>query len=173
MASVKRMDARAQKKEGFTLFETLIYAGLLAMFLSLATLTVNSILGTNMDMVEREEVLANQEFVGQKLGWFVKSANEVLVPSPNSSSAVELKLQEYATSTDPAHFSLSSSTLFLSLANSAPLPITNSRVQITAFITEHFATSQASTTLKVSLGVQSVAKPSVSSTAVFWFTLPN
>ncbi|MBI5732536.1 hypothetical protein HY967_01070 [Candidatus Jorgensenbacteria bacterium] len=158
-------------RTGFTLIETVIYSALLAVFIVGAFLFLNSILDGSVRTLERNEVVANQEFVEQKLRWILSGAKSVSVPSTGSSSST-LTLEGNATSTYPASFSFASSAIRLSLASGTPVFLTNDRVSVISFLAEHFSSSQASSSIVVSFAISSANIPAVRTSSTNSYILP-
>jgi Tfp pilus assembly protein PilE len=159
--------------EGFTLIEVLIYSGLLAVFLTIAAAAAHSTLTLAGLMNEREEILANQEFIERKLIWLASGANKVTVPPPNSSSSSELRLEGLNSSLNPAVFRLTDGALTLTTGSSTSAALTNSRVAVTNFKAEHWTNSASSSALKISLGLESVFQKKASSSFTFWVSVPQ
>lgn len=156
---------------GFTLIEVLLYSAILGAFLSFAFVAVNSMVLTSRALEEKNELLANQEFVERKLESVFSEAKSVLVPLPNSSSTTELRLTTHTTSTNPAVFTVSGNTLFLSRASGTPVALTNSRVNVVGFLAEHVSNSQASSSVSVSVTLEDAKRVNSSSTLRLVFTI--
>ncbi|MEK7576335.1 MAG: type II secretion system protein [Patescibacteria group bacterium] len=142
-------------ESGFTLIEVLIYSAVLAIFMGAAFVLVSSILGSADAFLEKNELLANQEFVERKLIWALAGASGVLSPPPNSSST-GLTITGSSTLIYPAVFSLDNNQLTLSVAEGAPELIANNRVRVNEFKIEHFSSNQYDSAIKISLVLQSV-----------------
>ena len=157
-------------KNGFTLVEVLLYSVILAMFLGVSFPFAVSLLGTIDTLFERSEVVANQEFVERKLGWFTIQTNSITTP-PASSSSNRLELSINDSSLDPAVFSLENNSLMLSLAGATSVPITNNRVNVIDFQAEHVSPDQLPSELRISLSFQSAVRPDIVSTTTLFYAL--
>ncbi|MCP6719806.1 MAG: prepilin-type N-terminal cleavage/methylation domain-containing protein [Patescibacteria group bacterium] len=155
---------------GFTLIEVLIYSLILAMFLGAAFSFISSIFSTTDTLVERGEVVVNREFIDGKLEWLVSQAASVTAP-PAGSSSTQLELKERQGNIDPAVLSLSTGELLLSLGGEPAAPITNNRIKVTKFEVEHFSSSEATSTLKISLSLQSEIFPYLVSVETLFYVL--
>ena len=157
---------------GFTLIEVLLYAALLSLFFGFSIVSTINIFSMNRLFLERTEVLQNQEFIRQKIKWAFHQAREISVPSPNLSSATNLTLTAYDSSLNPISFSFSSSSLLLSLSGGELVPLEGGRVRVASFLADHRSSSQTSSTLMVTIGLQSRQDPRVSSTVVYSLSFP-
>ncbi len=160
------------RQSGFTLIEVLIYSVILALFLGAAFSFINTVFSTTNALVERNEIVVSREFIENKLEWLVSQAESVTVPPVNSSST-QLELKEREGNIDPAIISLVGDELLLSLGSSSAEPITNNRVNVTGFQIEHFSGSEAVSTLRISLNLQSAIYPHIISTSTFFYVLPR
>jgi type II secretory pathway pseudopilin PulG len=164
----------SHRLSGFTLIEVLIYSALLAIFIGAAMTFVSSILGSTDAILERNEIIGNQEFIERKIRWLVLNATQATLPLPNSSSS-ELQLNIASSTLSPAFFSLatSSAKLQLKLGSGSTLPITNGRVRVANFWVEHFSNNQSTSTLKISLDIESALFSDVKSSSTFFYVIPQ
>ncbi|MEN9582421.1 MAG: hypothetical protein RL641_375 [Candidatus Parcubacteria bacterium] len=157
---------------GFTLMETILYVALLSIFLTGTFLFVNSILSTSSNIIERNEVVANREFIDSKLHWLLSQATGVSAPVLGSTGG-SLTITGATAGMYPAVITLSNNQLLLSLAGGATAPITNSRVQITSFAVSHINTSDTLHELRITTDMRSKAKTNVTSLGdIFTYVLP-
>jgi len=161
-----------KNRSGFTMVEILIYSAILAIFLGAVFSFIASILGTTDNLLERNELLANTEFVESKIGWLTSLATGVTTPAPNSSGTA-LKMNLSDLTLDPALFSLTSSTINLSFASGTPAALTNDRVRVTTFEVKHLAASSSPPQLKISLALQSAIYPNIVATTTLFYVLPK
>ncbi|HXF44330.1 MAG TPA: prepilin-type N-terminal cleavage/methylation domain-containing protein [Candidatus Paceibacterota bacterium] len=159
-------------RKGFTLIEVLIYSAILAVFLGAAFSFIASILGTTDNLLERNEVLATAEFLEGKLGWLTSLSTGVTAPAQNASSTV-LGMTLGNQTMSPAIVSLDGTAIKLSLAGGPAVPLTNGRVETTAFEIEHFSASSSPAQIKVYLSLRSAVYSNVVATTTFFYVLPR
>ena len=147
-------DKFLENQSGFTLIEVLIYSVLLAVFLGAAFSFVASILGSTDTLLEKNEILANQEMVERKIAWVLSRSAGISTPLINSSST-SLSVLGSVAGVYPAIFSTSTNNIRLSLAGGVAVPITNNRVKVNKFLIERFSVNKASSSLRVSLDISS------------------
>lgn len=155
---------------GFTLFEVLIYSAILAIFIGAAISFISSVLGMSDALLEKNEVLANQEFVERKLNWVLGSASAVAFP-PANSSGTGLYVNGNVPAVYPAVFSLSGNQLTLSNGGGAAAAITSGRVKVSAFEVEHYSNSQSTSTIKVRFSLESVVFPHLKSSSSLFYVI--
>jgi hypothetical protein len=151
---------------GFTLIEALIYSALLALFLGASILFASNVLGASGKVTERNEILANQEFVEKKLNWIVGQSNEILAPISGASGSI-LTLDGEDINLYPATFSVSNDKLMLNLSGNGNVPITTDRVKVSAFSVAHVSNQTSVPAIRVTLTLQSASSPSITSTINF------
>ena len=118
-----------QPSEGFTLLEVLLYSAILAVFLGFALVSARSVFVTNSLILDRSEILTNQEFIESKLAWIVSHAKSFDLPVAGDSSA-GATISTNLSSTDPAVFAVSGDDLVLSLAGGPSYALNNNKVKI-------------------------------------------
>jgi type II secretory pathway pseudopilin PulG len=155
-----------ENNSGFTLMEVIIYSGILAAFFAAILIFISNILGSVNSVQERNEIVANQEFIERKLEWIVHSANTVQIPAVGATTS-ELK----ATLTDgsTADFILNGNTLNLTAASLPSEPINAPRVKVTTFLVSN--TTSSPTQLSVSVWLQSAAYPKTISSSTYFYVL--
>lgn len=156
----------SHKRGGFTLIEVIIYSAILAGFFVAILAFVSNILGS-IDLVqERNEVVANQEFIERKLDWIIHNASQIQIPTVNS-TASELRavLEDGST----ADFILSGNVLNLTAAALPSEPINSLRVNVTDFSVKNTTTSP--TQLAITVAVQSIAYPNTISSSTYFYAL--
>ena len=168
----KNSNLQPTKASGFTLIEVLIYSTLLAVLFGFTFLSINNMIASNNRLLSKNEVASNVEFVSRKLEWIFLQAGSVSVPAPNSSSTIELTVVTNSTSTNPAVFSVSGANLFLSTAGASSTPIINDKVFLTSFTVEHVSNSQTTSTIKITMTLESKDGRSPPITSKLTFTLP-
>lgn len=159
-------------QSGFTLIEVLIYSVILAVFLGASFSFVASILGTTDNLLERNEVIANREFVERKFNRLVTYAGSIIVPAANSSST-QLKLQLKDADLDPAVFNLDGDVLTLSIDDRAAVPIVNNRIKVTSFNVEHFVKPGEKPIIRIYLALKSRIYSHIVATSTYSYVLPR
>ena len=158
-------------ESGLSLMETLVYSALLALFLAGTFMFINNLLATTGDVLERNELVANKEFIDAKLGWLVSQATSVTTPASNI-SANSLTLTGSQPTIFPAVLTLSNGRLMLSLAGGSASAITNNRVTVTSFSIFHVDTSATLQELRATIDLRSTTRPTITSTGnIFTYIL--
>ena len=111
-------------KRGFTLIEAIVYSGLLALFLSASVAFSSSILGTNNQILERNESVANLEFLDKKFAWALGQSTSVTAPSASATGNI-LTLTGSDGSIFPATFTITDNQITLSNVGGTAVPVTN------------------------------------------------
>ena len=163
--------SQPSSKGGFTLLEILLYSLILALFLGSSIAFVNAILNTSDSSLDRNEIIANQEFIGKKISWIMGSVESIILPNASSSSTSTVSLNLLNANLTPAVFSFENESITLSLAGSSSVPLTNSRIIITDFLAEHFDSDDSPPTLRISFALQSVLRPSIVSSTTLSYVL--
>lgn len=121
--------------KGFTLIETLIYIGIMAMILSLSFLVVYQLIDSNERIVLLRELTENQRFLLQKVAWVLQSNETINVPAAGSSgSGLSVNKLDYAY--NPLVVSLSDGVVQLA-SGVTTTPITNSYVTVNSLSFTH------------------------------------
>jgi prepilin-type N-terminal cleavage/methylation domain-containing protein len=157
---------------GFTLLEVLIYSLILSIFMGAAFAFMGSILGATDTLLERNEVIVNQEFIERKLNRFAPFATAIVTPGANSSSTEELRLNVSNAALNPVIFSLNEGAINLSVGGEPSVPLTNNRVNISSFLAEHFDNSSSPPILRVYFEVKSNIYQHIVSTTTLNYVLP-
>lgn len=155
-------------RQGFTLIEVIIYSGILAGFFAAILVFMSNILGSVDAVQERNEVIANQEFIERKLDWILHNANQIQIPAVGASSS-ELKV--VLTDSSIADFIWSGNILNLAAASLPAEPINSLRVNVIDFYAVN--TTSSPTQLSVTVAVQSAAYPNTISSSTYFYVLPK
>lgn len=161
---------QVKSQEGFTLIEALIYATLLGIFLGSVIIVVGNILASTDSTLVRNEILANQEFVEQKLSWLAEQATAVTEPLSGSSST-RVVFTEPISGTNPAIFELQDGKIMLTLGSGESAALTNNRVRASDFTITHYTLNGASL-IRVLFGLEHVVYGQVTSTTTLTFIIP-
>lgn len=125
---------------GFTLIETIIYIGILAIIISTSLLTVYSILITAGKFRLDQNLSATQKFMIQKMSWVLQSVSAVNIPDANTSAAT-LSVNKYNFNQNPLVVDAVNGILRLKVGANAPVNISASGTRMTNVVFEHIATS--------------------------------
>ena len=159
-------------ERGSTFIEILIYAAIVAGFLQVVILFFHATLDATDRIAERNELLANQEFIDQKIKWLFGQASVVSFPALSSSSSVRFTLSGASSTLYPATFTFTSSSIFLYIPSVATSSLALQRIQIVSFKAEHLSNAVATSSVRVSFHLRSVALPSIESSTTLTYTLP-
>ena len=159
-------------RSGFTLIEILIYSVILAIFIGAAFSFIASVLGTTDTLLERNEVLANQDFAERKIYWILGQATGILAPGPNSSGTV-LTVGGNDPAIYPVNLTLVSGQITLALPGKEAAALTNNRGRADQFLVQTFSNSQTSSTLAVTLGFSDTLFTHIRSSTTIFYVFPQ
>ena len=157
-------------RRAFSLFEVMVYAGLIAVFLGLSLLSAGNVITSQKALTSSAEILANREFIERKLFWILSQSQAVSSPAPNVSDST-LVLRAASSSTDPAIVSFSGNTLSLSLADAPAVPLNNNRVAVDSFTVLNVSNFQTTSSLDIFFKISDAKNSKASSSVSFSFTL--
>lgn len=143
---------------GFTLIETIIYAGLISFILSIAVLGTIMFVETKDRVAARIEVEEEASFLLGKITWALENAASVTVPAVGASSST-LAVNRLNFSQNPIVFDVASDTMRISYAGGLATPLSSSNVKITSLIFQHIAGSASNDeSVKATLTVEFLPK---------------
>lgn len=142
------------KNHAFTLLEFLLYAGIVAITLIVATaIAVNILLGKAKSTVI-EEVNQNARFALEKITQTIRNSQAINSPTIGASSST-LSLQTNVTSTNPTIFDLLNNTLRLKESTGAAASTTSDEVKVTTLtFTNISATTTAPGTVRIIMTIE-------------------
>jgi len=158
---------------GFTLVEVIMYSAILAIFIGGSFIFISTILGNTDNLLERNEIVANEIFLERKIGWLFSRAKNISIPTANSFSTTTVRLEGSDTIVYPAIIAFDNDRIILSLGGQSFESLTNNRVKATSFLAEHYSSSQSTSTLKISLTLQSRIYSNIFTTSTFFYVLPK
>ncbi len=120
-------------KKGFTLIETLVYAGIVGGFITLFILIAYQIIDFSGRLEKQRELGENQRFLVQKLHWALSGAT-VSVPAQGSSGNI---LTVTKTGVGQITVDESAGAVRLKIGASEAVPLTNDYVSISGLLFEH------------------------------------
>ncbi|OGG43915.1 hypothetical protein A3G50_02795 [Candidatus Jorgensenbacteria bacterium RIFCSPLOWO2_12_FULL_42_11] len=115
---------------GFTLMETIIYIGIIAVILSSFLLITEQIIFSSNRTRQQIELAENQKFLIQKINWLLRSADTVNAPAPGATSAT-LSINKTNFADNPLVIDLVNNAIRLTTGGAGAIPITNDLVTVT------------------------------------------
>ena len=115
---------------GFTLMETIIYIGIIAVILSSFLLITEQIIFSSNRTRQQIELAENQKFLIQKINWLLRSVDTVNVPAPGATSAT-LSINKTNFADNPLIIDLANNAIRLTTGGAGAIPITNDSVTVT------------------------------------------
>jgi type II secretory pathway pseudopilin PulG len=112
-------------KKGFTLIETIIYIGIIAIIISSFLMTSEQIIFSNNRTYRQIELTENQKFVIQKINWLLRNVDTINTPPPEASSTI-LSINKVNFADNPLVLSLADNVVYLNTT-----PLTNNSVIVT------------------------------------------
>jgi len=142
------------KNSGFTLIETIIYAGLISFILSMAVLGVVMFVETKDRIAARIEVEEEAAFLMGKITWALQNAVSIITPTVGASTST-LSVNRLNFPQNPITLDADSGTMRISYAGGQPVPLSNGNVRVSALSFEHLAgSSSRDESVKVTLAIE-------------------
>lgn len=129
-----------KQTKGFTLIETIIYAGLFSVIISLVLVGVFQII-ESQDMAQaRVEVQEESNFITRKIRWALIGAESVNQPLAGATSSM-LSVNKFNFGQNPVVFDLASGLVKLSKGGGELLDLNSRDVKVTSLVFEHIPQS--------------------------------
>lgn len=122
---------------GFTLIETLIYSGVVTIFLTFALLMTYGIIDSSDNSLALIELSENQRFLTQKIGWVLSNVSAVNSPSLGSSGS-SLSVNKLDAPINPFVISSFNNQVNFASGTAEAVPLSNSRIAVTNLNFSHF-----------------------------------
>lgn len=116
---------KSQFKKGFTLIETIIYIGIIAIIIGSFLIISEQIIFSSNRTRRQIELTENQKFLIQKINWLLRNVDTVNTPLPNASSTI-LSINKVNFSENPLILNLADNVVYLN-----DIPLTNNSVLVT------------------------------------------
>ncbi|MBI4084989.1 MAG: hypothetical protein HY432_00575 [Candidatus Liptonbacteria bacterium] len=126
------------KNNGFTLIETILYAGLFSLIIGFSILIVYQVLSSEAQNRSRRDVETEADFLMKKITWALNSGQNVSSPATGEISSV-LTLNKYGFSNNPISFDVSGGTARMREGGGQYVPITNENVTVNNLVFLHSA----------------------------------
>lgn len=119
--------------KGFTLVETIIYIGIVAIIISSFLLASQQIIVSASRTRQQIELTENQKFLIQKINWLLRDIDGVNTPVAGASSSI-LSINKVGFNDNPIVLSLSDNVVYLTTGSTttSTVPLTNSSVMVTS-----------------------------------------
>jgi type II secretory pathway pseudopilin PulG len=142
------------KNQGFTLIETIIYIGLLAIILVFLVAFFQQSTFVKAKINDRLDNLDNSQYALERMIWYAQNSIEVKEPTAGQSSD-ELIVNTLVSEKNPVKFFVADKHLKMQIADETPLNLTNDRfeVQELKFVNQGFINQPA--LIQISLTVNS------------------
>ncbi|MBI3572379.1 prepilin-type N-terminal cleavage/methylation domain-containing protein [Candidatus Kaiserbacteria bacterium] len=145
---------------GFTLIETIVYIGLLAVLMSAAIVATFQLIDSG---AHNETAVAIQEegtFLERKIGWALTGATSVSALS-NTLTITRLASSSFPDTDNPLTISVNGTSLILQRSVYTPVALNSAAFAVTSF-TATVDTSQMPAKVDVSFSVQTIGTPTQS-----------
>lgn len=119
-----------QDKKGFTLFEFLIYLGIVSVVLTMAGAVALNIMLRKAKLTAVKEVSQNARLASEKISAAIRNAESILSPAAGGTASV-LSLQTADTAENPTVFDLSGGALRIKKGLGAAVELTSGQVNVT------------------------------------------
>ncbi|MEK7573953.1 MAG: prepilin-type N-terminal cleavage/methylation domain-containing protein [Patescibacteria group bacterium] len=119
-----------KNNSGFTLIETIIYIGIVAIIIGSFLLITEQIIFSNNRTRQQIELADNQKFLIQKINWLLRSVDTVNTPAPDTTSAI-LSVNKINFADNPLVIDLNNNAVRLTTGGASAVPITNNSVVVT------------------------------------------
>lgn len=147
---------RLSSNRSFTLLELLIYLGIVAMVLTIASALVYASIQAR---VRRRSIAAVEQEglrVSELIGFVVRNSSAITGPLPGATSAT-LTLSTDATSSTPTIFRLATGTILVTEGTSTPIALTSNRTVASALVFTNLTPSSTPGTLRFNFNLSAVA----------------
>lgn len=134
--SKKLTSYKLQAIRGFTLIETLIYAAIVAGFITIAFLAVYQMIDSSGRLRNQQEINENQRFLIQKLDWILNSADAINSP-PLGGSGNTLSVNKLNFAQNPLVVDVIDGAVRLLSGGGLPVSLTNNYASTTNLLFEH------------------------------------
>lgn len=133
MAILKVKSSKLKTNDGFTLIETIIYIGIIAIIISSFLLISQQIIFSASRTRQQIELTENQKFLVQKINWLLRNIDSINTPSPNTSSGI-LSINKVGFNDNPMVLSLADNVVYLTTGSTttSTAPLTNNSVIVTS-----------------------------------------
>jgi len=122
-------------KSGLTLIETLLYSGILAIFMLFTFLLVSELLSSNAQTRDNIEVIEEAEFILGKVNWAMSDAAYITLPATNTVAAL---LDVGASTGESRRFEVAAGGgLSLSIGGATGVRVNSAKTRVTLFGAEN------------------------------------
>ena len=132
--NAKRLTLNA--KEGFTLIEVLIYAGIVSGFIVIALVLAYQIIDYSDRLESQRELGENQRFLVQKINWVLSGVQAINSPAPGVSGAT-LSVNKFNFGQNPLVVDAVASTTRLKIGLAEAVSLTNRYASVSNLLFEH------------------------------------
>lgn len=112
------------KRSGFTLIETLLYAVLVTVIITFSILSVYQLIDSRSRNKHRKELVENQRLLEQKIYWALQNNSAINSPS-SAATTTSLSVNKIGFANNPVVIDVNSGVARLKLGSAAAQPITN------------------------------------------------
>ena len=125
--------SKLKTNDGFTLIETIIYIGIIAIIISSFLLISQQIIFSTSRTRHQIELTENQKFLVQKINWLLRNVASINTPLPDSSSNI-LSINKVNFNDNPIVLSLTNDVVYLTTGSTttSTAPLTNNSVIVTS-----------------------------------------
>lgn len=114
---------------GFTILETLIYAGLVSLMLAFMVVSVYQMIDSRDRLKFQRELVENQKFLNQKLAWLLQSNSAINTPAVGASGA-SLSVNKIGASDNPYVMIFGGGKITLTTGVNSAVGLTNNYVTV-------------------------------------------
>lgn len=126
--------------KGFTLIETIIYAGLISVIIGLSLAATYQIIDSSESLNKKIVIEEESNFLLRKIEWALAGAETVNIPPSGATSSI-LSVNKINFPDNPLIFDLDSDNIRLKRGAAAPVVLNSRNVIISNLIFEHSAAS--------------------------------
>ena len=129
-----------KSQQGFTLIETVIYAGLISIIIGFAVSMISQIIENQSRLRARVEVAEETNFILRKISWALAGVTAINQP-PSGSSSTILGTTKSNFAENPLVFDLNGGNIRLSRASGTPAILNSGNILVKKLNFEHTAAS--------------------------------
>jgi len=147
---------KAKTNAGFSLVETLLYVALFAIIVSALAVFLATLSASRINQQVTGEVDQQASFALRTITQSLRNATVINSPSAGATSS-SLSINTGVASTTPTLYSLTSNTLFITEGVNPPIPLTNTRVNVTNLTFSNLTLSGSKGNVAIDLTLKAAA----------------
>jgi len=168
--SLHQLNKNAVTQKGFTLLETLLYIGILAILLTGMTVALTSLLKSRGGGIAHTELAETSQFVINRIENIIRGSYSIQSPAVGEPADSTLVVVRLTPSMAYYTFNLEDGVITLKVNTDDPVPITSSLINVTSLSFENFSfSSRSKNTVRLYMELESADPAQKASTSIETF----